>query len=164
MNLISPELRCGRVIPRLVDDGSIKADIDVLRPTTAVDETPRGRLAGINEDTWRVYTEMYELLTGNADGLSPMAYEERLRDLAESLSDLHKRGEHSPAVNGVRRQSGGDETLKTRDKTGSKEVMAARYPPDGDVQRWVAEGPTGHVDFGPGRDVTGTSEGSGVDG
>lgn len=141
------------MIPRLVDDGFLKAAIGTLRPREIVDETPQGRMAGIDEDTWRVYTEMYELLTGDVTAIDPAAYEERLRDLTETLSDLHKRGEQGFTAGATRIRHAGDEP-SIRDRTGSKEVMAARYPPDGDVRRWIKEGSTGHVDYIPGQEVT----------
>lgn len=31
-----------------------------------------------------------------------------------------------------------------------KEIQRRRYPPDGDVERWVREGPQGHVEYGGG--------------
>lgn len=132
------------MIPRLVDDGSIRAGIAALRPREVVDETPSGRMAGIEGDTWRVYAEMYELLTGGVTALGTAVYEELLRDLTETLNDLHKRGEQGCAPGATQIHPTGA-APDVRDGTGSKEVMAARYPPDGDVQRWVAEGPTGHV-------------------
>lgn len=84
------------VIPRLVDhDGSIKAGIEALRPSRVVDETPAGRLAGIDGDTWQVYIDMYQLLTTPPPEMSPLTYEQRLSDLAEALVYLHKRGEQA---------------------------------------------------------------------
>lgn len=30
---------------------------------------------------------------------------------------------------------------------GHREIMRRRYPPDGDMERWVREGPPGHVNY-----------------
>ncbi len=135
------------MIPRLDDDGSIEEGIAALRPTMVVDETPHGRLAGINQDTWRVYTEMYDLLTGHVTASSTAAYEEHLRDLTTTLSDLHKRGEQDLTAGCVSHRPVTDPAGDYHDRTVSREVMNARYPPDGDTNRWVKEGPEGHINY-----------------
>lgn len=73
-------------------DGTIRNTIAGLAPHLEADETPRGRLAGIERDEWLTYREMYDLLTGAVVPISPGAYEQALRDLAGQLCDLHRRG------------------------------------------------------------------------
>lgn len=80
-------------IPWMADaDGSTAAGIENLRPTRAADETPTGRLVGIELDIWHTYREMHALLTGQTQVATREAYEQRLHDLAALLSDLHRRG------------------------------------------------------------------------
>lgn len=77
------------------DDGVIRKTIAALAPDHVADETPQGRLAGIDRDTWLTYREMYQLLTGELPAVSPAVYEQSLRDLADRLVDLHKRAEQA---------------------------------------------------------------------
>jgi hypothetical protein len=120
--------------------GEIKASIDALRPTGKVDETPAGRQAGIDADTWQVYADMYELLSIPIMGVNPAEYEARLADLVEALSDLHRQGRSDEPV--VRR-----DPPEPRYQGGRGDSRKLRYPPDGDIARWVTEGPPGHIRY-----------------
>lgn len=123
-------------------DDSIHDGIESMRPTDPIDETPRGRLAGIQQDTYLTYREMYDLLTKPPVELDPDAYTERLHDLAGTLSDLHRRSELRDGIATFDRAR-----IEPRPAHGPQNLMELRYPPDGDVERWVCEGPTGHKSY-----------------
>lgn len=83
-------------VPWMADaDSSIAAGIDNLRPTRPVDETPTGRLTGIEQDTWHTYREIHALLTGQVLMASREAYEQRLADCLAALIDLGKRTDNA---------------------------------------------------------------------
>lgn len=82
-------------IPRMDDDGSIAEDIQALHPARDADETPGGRLAGIERDLWLTYLEMHQLLTGAVVAISPAAYTQRIQDLMDLLVDLGGRLEQA---------------------------------------------------------------------
>lgn len=79
-------------IPRMHDpDGVMAKTIAALEPHREVDETPRGRLAGIYRDTWLVYQGIYALLTDRDLRIGPDEYEQQIQDLVSTLVDLDKR-------------------------------------------------------------------------
>jgi hypothetical protein len=85
-------------IPHLSDERQeIAGNIAALETSGVVDETPEGRLAGIDTDTYLVYREMHALLTGQVSVINRAVYEQRLQDLAALLGDLHRRGEQAYA-------------------------------------------------------------------
>lgn len=75
-------------IPRMDDDGSIAEGIRGLAPVRDADESPCGRMAGIERDMWLAYLEMHQLLTGAVAAISPTARTQRLQDLMDLLVDL----------------------------------------------------------------------------
>lgn len=82
------------MIPLLADpDGILAAEIEELRPSRVADETTAGRIAGIDHDTWSVYSEMHQLLTGAEACPDEGEYVAQLQDLAGMLVDLHRRTE-----------------------------------------------------------------------
>lgn len=82
------------MIPLLTDpDGVLAVDIEELRPSRVADETTVGRITGIDHDTWSVYGEMYQLLTGAVACPDEGEYVAQLQDLAGMLVDLHRRTE-----------------------------------------------------------------------
>lgn len=77
------------------ENGAMGEIVDGLAAEQVVDETPHGRLAGMDQDTGLVIREMYQLLTGLLTAVSPAVYAQALQDLAGQLVDLHKRTEHA---------------------------------------------------------------------
>lgn len=81
-------------MPKLNDtDGRLLGEIEDLRPTRAVDESPRGRLTGIELDEWWTYVEMHALLTTGPEVGAEDAFTSEVQDLAGRLVELHGKAE-----------------------------------------------------------------------
>jgi hypothetical protein len=67
--------------------------VDDLRPTRAIDETPAGRLAGIDEGTWWTYREILGVLSRAAqvDTEAQTACDVEMSCLRDTMLDLHQR-------------------------------------------------------------------------
>lgn len=73
------------------NEGAIRGWVDSLQSNQDfVDETPVGRLDGINQDVGLVLAQMYTLLTENVSGMDPAVYEGWLGELLDQFGDLHK--------------------------------------------------------------------------
>lgn len=65
------------------------------QPVDAVDETPRGRMAGMDRDSGLVIAEMRELLTSRVSAISRDVRDQRLAELLEQFGDMHERREQT---------------------------------------------------------------------
>ncbi|MGH7743266.1 MAG: hypothetical protein ACREQ5_00390 [Candidatus Dormibacteria bacterium] len=75
------------------DDGRLLGEIEALRPTRLVDESPRGRLVGIEWDEWWTYVEMHALLVTGPPAGREEAFVVEVQDLAGRLVELHRKAE-----------------------------------------------------------------------
>lgn len=77
MNEFDPDGHIGRSIGQWQQDG----------PFT---ETPHGRMAALDAESAAAYWDLYEHLI-DGDETNPIEYVRTTHDLAETLSDIHKR-------------------------------------------------------------------------
>lgn len=74
-------------------DPMVLADVGDLRPVRVVDESPRGRLVGIEFDEWWTYVELHALLVGDQTEADPAESVAQAQDLAGRLVELQERAD-----------------------------------------------------------------------
>jgi hypothetical protein len=79
-------------IRTMVDaDGSVREGIEALRVSGVVDESPWGRVRAVDAMTHAVYTDLYEILTGEGGVSDPGEFESTVNDLVGQLVVLQTR-------------------------------------------------------------------------
>jgi hypothetical protein len=78
-----------------VDQDALLGDIEELRPVGVVDESPLGRCAAVDQDTWWVLVEMHALLLEGPGALGEREWVAQLQDFAETLVGVHRKGERA---------------------------------------------------------------------
>lgn len=98
-------------VPYLSDpDGSLRGDVEALRVTEVIDQSPVGRMRSLDAASHAVVEDMYSILTGEAGITDPREYEEALQDLTDQLGDLHKETDRATGLAVIARWFNGKET------------------------------------------------------